>query len=194
MADMRRYWGLVVGFLLLLAVPLAAAAAEAGEGGFDAEAVGAWQHHRGEFYYYGYTSHYTCNGLEGKVRAILIHLGARQDLHVTASGCARGPNDISRSATVYADFYSLAPTSEPGGKDAVKGRWIAVEVTPRHPSFMGDGDCELVERMQDLIAKGFSLRDLNYRTECVPHDINTNAFGIRAQALKAAAKLSVAKG
>ncbi len=58
-------------------------------------------------------------------------------------------------------------------------------MSPTHPYFMAGGDCELVHEMKDIISKNFSLRDLNYRTDCVPHQVNIDGFGIKAQALKA---------
>jgi len=60
-----------------------------------------------------------------------------------------------------------------------------VVVSPTHPYFMGNGDCELIEQMKDLISKNFSLRDLSYRTDCIPHEVNIDDFSIKAQALKA---------
>jgi hypothetical protein len=49
---------------------------------------------------------------------------------------------------------------------------------------MSHGDCELIDEMKDLISKNFSLREMDYRTDCVPHQINIDDFSIKAQALK----------
>jgi hypothetical protein len=147
--------------------------------------TGSWQHHTVTFNYFGITSLYTCDGLEDQVRRILLHLGARKDARVDASGCP-GPNNVpSRTAWVKADFYTLAPAADAGGSDTVKARWTAVEVTPRRPDFMGDGDCELIQGMKDLIIKNFSLRDTEYRTSCVPHQVSMDAYAIKGQALRA---------
>jgi hypothetical protein len=48
---------------------------------------------------------------------------------------------------------------------------------------MGGGDCELIEQMKDLISKNFSLRDMQYNTDCVPHEITLDAFDVKGQAL-----------
>jgi hypothetical protein len=58
-------------------------------------------------------------------------------------------------------------------------------VTPRRPNFMGDGDCELVQGMKDLITKNFSLRDVQYRTDCFPRQITLDGFAVKGQALRA---------
>jgi hypothetical protein len=144
----------------------------------------AWQHHKVTFSYFGITSLYTCDGLEGQVRQILSHLGARKDVTVRATGCP-GLNTPSRSAWVNADFYTLAPSADANGSDAVEARWTSLEVTPQRPSFMGDGDCELIQEMKDLITKNFSLRDVEYRTDCIPNEVTLDAFAVKGQALRA---------
>src|SRR5215472_6748082 len=40
------------------------------------------------FVYMGFTSHYSCDGLAGKMRSILLQLGARPDLKVRAIPCS----------------------------------------------------------------------------------------------------------
>ena len=45
--------------------------------------------------------------------------------------------------------------------------------------------------MQDLLRKNFSLRDVTYTTDCVPHDITINGFSVKAHALKAVPPVKV---
>jgi hypothetical protein len=146
---------------------------------------GAWQHHRVSFSYFGFTTLYTCDGLEDVVRKILLHLGARTDAHVTATGCPGPFNAPSHQAFVDADFYTLAPAPDTAASPTVKAHWTALEITARRPNFMGDGDCELVRGMKDLITKNFSLRDVNYHTDCFPHDVTLDEFSVKGQALRA---------
>jgi hypothetical protein len=156
---------------------------------------GSWQHHQVTFNYFGITSLYTCDGLEDQVRQILLHLGARNDAKVYASGCPGPYNAPSRTAWVKADFYTLAPAADAAGSGTVKANWTAVEVTPRRPAYMGDGDCELMQAMKDLIMKNFSLRNVEYRTSCVPHEVSLDAYAVKGQALKAVTpNLNAAKG
>jgi hypothetical protein len=151
-----------------------------------ADAVaGAWQHHQVTFNYLGFTTLYTCDGLESQVRQILLHLGARRDVSVTARGCPGPYNTPSHSAWVSADFYALAPAADAGGSGAVKAHWAPVEVTPRRPFFIGDGDCELIREMKDLITQNFSLRDVEYRTSCTPHEVSVNGFAVKGESLRA---------
>jgi hypothetical protein len=162
-------------------------------GGIDAGAAapptdivsGAWQHHKVTFNYFGITSLFTCDGLEDQVRQILLHFGARRDAKVHASGCPGPYNTPSRTAWVEADFYALAPATDADGSGAVQARWTPVEVTSRRTDFMGDGDCELIQAMKDLITKNFSLRDVEYRTNCVPHQVEMDSYAVKGQALRA---------
>jgi hypothetical protein len=149
-----------------------------------------WQHHQVNFSYFGITSLYSCTGLETNIRSILLYFGARKDAKVTAQGCPQGPDVPGRYAIIDTDFYSLAPSSpapSSDSSDAVKAQWMSVIVSPRQPYFMSGGDCELINEMKDLITKNFSLRDLNYRTDCIPYEVNVEDFKIEAQALKAPA-------
>lgn len=143
----------------------------------------AWQHHQITVNYFGITSSYSCDALEQRVRDILLHFGARKDARVDANGCPGGSDVPSHNAWIRTDFYTLSPSATASSNEVTKAQWVPRELTPRRPSFMGDGDCELIEQMKDLISKNFSLRDVEYRTECVPHEILVNGFAVRAQAL-----------
>jgi hypothetical protein len=145
--------------------------------------AGAWQHHTVKVSYFGITSLYTCSGLEDHVRDILLHFGARKDAKVRASGCARGPDSPSPTAWIDADFYTLAPATDSAAPDTVKAYWTQREMGPKRPSFMDDGDCELVDQMKDTISKSFALKDLKYQTDCFPHQIMINGFHVKADAL-----------
>jgi hypothetical protein len=144
-----------------------------------------WQHRKVTFSYFGITSLFTCDGLEDHVRQILLHLGARRDAKVRASGCPGPYNAPSHSAWVDADFYALAPAADAKGADTVKASWTPLEVTARRPDFMDDGDCELIQTMKGLIIKNFALREVEYRANCVPHEQWMDSFAIKGQALRA---------
>lgn len=175
--------------------PLVGAAPETSDATPASGVTGAWQHHKATFNYLGFTTSYTCDGLEGHVRQILLLLGARPDLKVIASGCPGPYNAPSHAIWVDVDFYALAPAADSAESGTVKAHWSPLEMTPKRPAFMGDGDCELVAGMKDLITKNFSLRDIEYRTECVPHEIVLNGFAVKGQTLRAVpAVTGAAKG
>ena len=183
-----------LGRVLAVAILPLSLAAAAADTPVAADIVpGVWQHHKVTISYFGITAAYSCDGLEEHVRNILLHLGARKDAKVYANGCPRGPEVPSHTAWIETDFYTLAP-ADGSVADAVKAHWAAREVTPRRPFYMGDGDCELIQEMKDLVLKNFSLRDVQYRTDCVPHQIVLDGFGINGQALIAVDQPGAGKG
>ena len=190
MRHANRAWKSLCATMALLValacgLPVAYAATETADTPAADGVAGAWQHHKVTFSYIGFTSLYTCDGLENRVRQILVHMGARKDAKVTARGCPGVYDTPSPTAWVEADFFTLAPVFSAGGSDTVRTQWAAVEVTPRRPNFMGDGDCALVQGMKDLITKNFTLRNLEYRTSCTPYHFTLDGFAIKGQALRA---------
>jgi hypothetical protein len=183
-------WGLLVGLPFCAAAgDAAAASAPADVAAADIAAAdpvsGEWQHHKLTFNYVGFTTSYTCDGLEAHVRQILLHLGARKDAKVTATGCPGPYNTPSHSAWVDIDFYTLVPAPDAAASGTIKARWTPFELTPRRPSFMGEGACELIQGMKGVITQNFSLRGIEYRTDCFPHETTFDAFAVKAQALRA---------
>ena len=149
-----------------------------------------WRTQKLKFDYTGFTALYTCDGLEGKVKQILLTFGARKDVTVRATGCNYGSSQPSKFAWVTVEFSSLAPLSGPapaGAADAVKADWKKVELAPNRPTYMGAGECELVEQMRDLLQKGFALRNTAYRTQCVPHQISVADYSVTTEVLAPAA-------
>lgn len=147
-----------------------------------------WQEHKGDIFYFGITSNYSCSGIEGKVKQILLALGARKDVSVNANGCGLHDMPMGHSLTVSVRVFSLAPVSStdtaPGAAAPVQASWAPVDITGQHPSFMGDGDCELIDQMHDFITKNFSEQNVNYHTACVPHDSSAFSFAIHGEFLK----------
>ena len=179
----RAFLALFASAALLSVSSLATAAASADQAGTPAQ----WRAQKLKFDYTGFTALYTCDGLEGKVRDILLTFGARKDLKVRATGCSDGQNRPSRFAWVTAEFSALAPATDPAAADALKAGWEKVQIAPNRPSYMGAGECELVEQMHELLQKGFALRNTEYRTSCVPHQVSIGDYSVTTEVLKVAA-------
>jgi hypothetical protein len=179
-------WSMICLAALGLASPalsVAAAAPTADSGTTAAE----WHPQQFTLNYNGFTTLYSCDGLEDKVRQILLTFGARKDLNVRATGCSEGSTRPSRFAWVHAEFNTLAPASDPAPAAAVKSTWVKVQLEPNRPTYMGAGECEVVEQMKDMLQKGFKLRNAIYRTSCVPHQVSMADYSVTAEVLKAAA-------
>jgi hypothetical protein len=188
MADPKRLGaaGAVLVALLLGLGSLAANSASDQPGAVSSSERSAWKHHHATFSYYGLTSLYTCDGLEDKVKQILLYLGARKGVQVQAS-CARGPNAPSHQAWVTVDFDALQAAPDSPDADSVQAHWAATQVAPRRPRFMEDGDCELIDDLRAVLKDGFSWRGLDYRASCVPHNLELGGFEVRGEVLQPAA-------
>jgi hypothetical protein len=173
---------------LTVASPGLPAAAESATAGAAATATAAeWHPQRLNFNYSGFTTLYSCDGIEDKVREILLTFGARKDLTVRATGCNEGASRPSRFAWVRAEFNSLTPAADPAAATAVKSAWVKVQIAPHRPNFMGAGECELVEQMREMLQKGFQLRNADFRTTCMPHQVSMADYSVTAEVLKSTA-------
>ncbi len=183
-------FGLAAWALCCAAVGLPVFAAAPAPG---APIAGTWVLHEDTFSYFGLTSLFSCSSIEDHVKDILVHMGARKDAVVQAGGCPGGFSTPGRTANVRAKFYTLAPAEDANATGAVSAQWAALELSPRHPFFVGDGDCELIHDMKDLLSKNFSLRDLYYRTDCVPYELPINGFAVTGEVLKAVPPAKVSR-
>jgi hypothetical protein len=164
---MKTYRTTILAALLALgtmslALPAAAA---------DDTAVGVWQKHEYTLHFMGFTTTYSCDGLEEKMRELLLWAGARSDAKSSASGCDRGYGMPSKFASADVTFYTLA-AAPAGTGDGVAATWRKVQWTPHRPQQLGEGDCELVEQFRDQVLPMFTTRDVNNRTHCQPHQVN----------------------
>lgn len=153
-----------------------------------------WKEHRVDFTYFGRTSRYSCDGLSDKVRAMLVELGARRDLKVTAIGCAEfgrppGPNDISPSLDVVFSAPALpnktAKPRHPGDLAPVDARFEPFTIEPDAFRDMGVGDCELVEEFARQILPRLTIRGLKQEITCVPYQLSGSRYYLRGEVLRA---------
>ncbi len=147
----------------------------------------AWQEHKGSVDYFGLTSRYSCSGIEGKVRQILTLLGARKDITANANACDTRDLSIGHSLTVNVHYFTLVEADPASTAPHVMARWSPVQIKPRSPSYLEDGDCDLIDSMHDFIAKNFSSRNLQYRAECTPRQVHMDSFGVTGEFLEPAA-------
>jgi hypothetical protein len=142
---------------------------------------GVWQDHQIELAYLGFTSHYSCDGLQSKLELLLRQLGARADAKVTAFGCDRGFGTPSRFPRATMKFATLQPVDGDNGAAAtVAGAWRAVQLAPHRPFNLEDGDCELMEQFRDKVLPLFATRDQQLRLTCVPHQ-DIGPFSVQLQ-------------
>jgi hypothetical protein len=181
----------------VMAIATLAGCLMAGAARAEPEAVpGVWQDHKIDLAYLGFTSHYSCDGLQSKLELLLRQLGARSDAKVTAFGCDRGFGTPSRFPRATMKFATLQPADADNGAAAaaaaaaaatatntaapVAGVWRAVQLSPHRPFNLDDGDCELMEQFRDKVLPLFATRDQRLQLTCVPHQ-DIGPFSLQMQ-------------
>jgi hypothetical protein len=186
---MRFVWALA-GVGLMLFAPIRPADAQNGAG---IPIAAVWKEQHLNFFYMGRTSRYSCEGLRDKVRAMLLDLGARRDIRVTALGCddaaARGrPGSLGPSLNIVVSTPALPDTSakplHPGDLAAVYARYEPFTNTSDAFRNMGIADCELVEEFSRQILPKLAARILKQDITCVPLQQSGSRFLVRGEVLR----------
>jgi len=185
---MRSVWALA-GVGLMFAASVWPADAYTGK---PIAAVWRAQHLR--FFYVGRTSRYSCDGLRDKVRALLLDLGARRDLTITALGCEYPAARASRgslgpSLNIVFSAPALPQPKQkplrPGDLGRVDARFDAFTITGDAFRNMGSADCELVEEFAHQILPKLVTRNLKQDITCVPLQQSGGRFLVRGEILRA---------
>lgn len=138
--------------------------------------TGNWTAHKYTFNFMGFTTTYSCEGLEDKLKVLLQMNGAGPDKHdvQVVAPCANPIGRPDKLAFAYLTFSSLQPGST---TTAAAGEWKHVTLAPRHPYQFDYGDCELVEQFRDKVLPMFTTRNVTNNITCVPHqDAGTNFY------------------
>lgn len=205
---MRRT--LVTAFIVMIALGPSYAAAAQDAGAAAVPVVDAvWVEREIFVTYMAFTSFYSCDGLEGKVRWVLKELGARPDFSVTARGCVRlsGPEampavrivaalPVAATPEVLADLASGAAKRELAAR--ATGRAVPepeataqfqasprrVEFTSRPGGPLEDGDCELIEQLRDQVMVPLGVRIIENGVRCVPRQVRSGAVRLAVEVLQ----------
>jgi hypothetical protein len=156
-----------------------------------------WKETHVSFFYMGRTSRYSCQGLRDKMRAMLLELGARRDLQITAVGCddsARRGRLSSLGPSVNVVFSAPAlpdASAKPlhaGDLAALDARFEPFTITRDPFRNMDIGDCELVEEFAHQVLPKLATRDLKEDITCVPNQQSGSRFLVRGEILRALPK------
>ncbi len=94
-----------------------------------------WVQRKLNYTYMGFTTQYSCDGLQDNVRVVLLALGARKsDLQIKSTGCTSISGSPERFPGVAASFWVLAPVTPEdlgtvGDTAAYPAQWHTVDVT-----------------------------------------------------------------
>lgn len=143
-----------------------------------------WKEQRIQFYYAGRTSRYSCDGLQEKMRALLLEMGARRDLKISASGC-------ERAASLQLIFSSPA-LPEASAKPLHRGDLSALDARFEAFTLTNDlafrnfsiADCELVEEFTRQVLPKLETRDIRQDITCVPYQASGSRYLVRGEVLR----------
>jgi hypothetical protein len=172
--------GALLGLIAL--VILGTASVRADDGGVQA----VWTPKKLQFTYLGFTSRYSCDGLSDKLKQVLLDLGARADLKVTATGCSGGFGRPSRFPGVAATVQVLEPLIDQNpGPDTkvIPAHWKKVVVAPKGDPLKAAGDCELTEQIKQRILPMFSTRNIDYASNCIPNQLQVGGTRLSSDVL-----------
>jgi hypothetical protein len=154
--------------------------------GTGRESAAAWVPKELNFVYRGFTTTYSCDGLQERMRDVLLKLGARPDLRVRGYGCTRlvGPDPF---AGVSIKMNVLQPAGKQGGP-AVPVHWQRVDLLTglyEHDPVDAAADCELIGEIKQKILPLFATRNVDYSATCEWGHLLVGATRLKAEVLVA---------
>jgi hypothetical protein len=146
-----------------------------------------WAQKEFTFTYQGFTTKYSCDGLHGKMRKILLQLGARkEDLKISDRGCSGRsgvPDPFPGVAVKMSVLVPADAAAASGGGPTVPSHWKAVQLKLDNESLSEAGECELVEQVKQKVLPLFTTRNVDFKSTCVPHQLNPGGTALVADVL-----------
>lgn len=141
-----------------------------------------WQPRELNFYYKGFSTLYSCSGIEERLERLLRDLGARPDVRVSAVGC-QPPMEVSSmiSARIRANMPVEAAASDQGASFPAQRK--VVTLTTLHGNQVGAGDCELLEQVGNQLVPALKLEVVKNDLHCVPGQAMIGNRGVQVSAL-----------
>ena len=155
--------------VLILFIPLWADAAESAVAAADAETA-VWTPKELTFVFMGFTAHYSCDGLQDKIRHVLGQLGARSDFKVDYYGCSSPFGTPDPFPGVRIRMHVLQPAAADNkSAELVGARWQRTSLRLDKDPVWEASDCELLEQIRQKILPLFATRNVDFASNCVPH-------------------------
>lgn len=176
------------GLLFSACLCLGTSAALAAPASGDVAAV--WVPKEINFRYVGFTTKYSCDGLQSRVRGILLQLGAREDLQVSRFGCI-AVNTPETTPGVRIVMHVLKPADATAGED-VAAHWKTINVLADRNPVDAALDCELIAQLHQVVLPLFATRQVDYSAACSANQPLTGGTWLKADVLVPAAAPRVA--
>jgi len=148
------------------------------------------------FVYQGFTTKYSCDGLRDKMRGVLLDLGAeRKTLKVMESGCSSPAGGPDPFPGVRAKMQVLQPATAGGSATAgasagssdqrpVSAHWQPLDLKLRDSFTVDSGECELMEQIRQKVLPLFSVRNVEFKSDCIPHQATPTRPTLKLEVLK----------
>jgi hypothetical protein len=196
---MKAHCGHALALLCTL-LPLSSFAADAD----SAQPIPAtWKVQEIRYSYFGFTTAYSCDAAEQKLKKILTALGSHPATEVKASGC-----DLNRpsrdffvtitTATPIAVTDVRTPTSNEAaradllkrlgvksdfGEEEFPAVWKTVDLTRDKKLRLEPGDCELMEGLRDNVLSKLTVKIEADGVRCTPKQVSINTPELKVSAL-----------
>lgn len=177
----------VMAFGALLSAP-AWGADEGGKQGSEpaSKELAVWTPKEVQFTYMGFTTTYTCDGLQADIREMLLQLGARKsDLKVYEEPCS-GPPDRPNpfpGVRIKMSVLTPAPSTDSDVSHMVQAQWKTVKLPYRQSGINAAGQCELLEQFKKTVLPLFTTRNVELVATCVPHQLSPLGTKLQADVL-----------
>jgi hypothetical protein len=176
---MRSVW-----LLAWLGLTCALPAGAAESAGLPFPAV--WREQHLNFVYPGRTSRFSCDGLRDKVRSMLLDLGARRDLRISAIDCGDSPTlSLDIVVSMPALTEAAAKSQHSGDLAPVDARFETFSIAVDPFRNMGMADCELVQEFSRQILPKLATRAVTQDIDCAPTAPSGSRFLVRGEILRA---------
>jgi hypothetical protein len=176
----------------LVAMSICAGASQAPAGAHAGDVAAVWVSKDVDFRYVGFTTKYSCEGLQERVRGILLQLGARDDLKVVPYACERVAG-AETTPGVRIRMHVLQP-AQTTSEQTVAAHWQSVDALADRDPVKASLDCELIAQLHGKVLPLFTTRQVDYSAQCSANQPLTGGTRLKADLLVADAAPRTAAG
>lgn len=154
-----------------------------------------WKHHEIVFAYQSFTTFYSCDSLERKIKRILGAVGAGRNLMLRTKGCFHA-HEIARFPSVQITVVSAVEATPEAladrdrnrstrelvarvrgeseelrqAEEQFAGQWREVPLS-RGKLFLDPGDCELIDQLKDRVFPQLGVRVVQDEVRCTSNQM-----------------------
>lgn len=134
-----------------------------------------------KFVYQGFTTTYTCDSLQEKVKGYLLELGARPDLEVHSYGCTQ-PTAPDPFAGVSIRMSVLQPAAGSTAQP-VAAHWKEVDLVANRDPVRAAAECELIDQIGRKVLPLFTARNIERGSPCEYRNVIPGGTRLKAEVL-----------